>query len=105
MIDPKGTKKNKAIAYNPFDIMELGKTAPHRRINHDPFSASLMSFMEQGLQGVALSNLHLYLDSLSEVWKGIDGSVGRDYKEAQLNYILEKYFNVGNRRNFSHFRL
>jgi hypothetical protein len=76
--------------YNPFDFFSLGKTASHRRVNHDPVSATITALMENPRNGAVLANLHLILDVIGEEIKKQHGVPVRDLWEAQMNYIVDK---------------
>lgn len=85
-IDPK---TGKLTYYNPFDIFNLGKKSPHRRVNHDAISSTAMGLMSHGPKGAAMANLHVALDVISEDWKSKHGVSDRDYMEAHINHFLE----------------
>ena len=84
--DP-ATGKTRMI--NPFDYYNLGKTATHRRVNHDVLSATAMSFLAHGIEGAKLGNLHCLVDVLGEQIKKEQGVTGRDLFEAHMNHLLE----------------
>ena len=86
---PDPTNPNKTMHFNPFDVYNLGKAGSHRRVNHDPLTASAMSFLAHGIKGAQLGNLHVLLDVMSEQIKKEHGVIGRDLFEAHTNYILE----------------
>jgi hypothetical protein len=85
-IDPKS---GKLTYYNPYDVFNLGKKSPHRRVNHDPISSAVMGFMSHGSRGSSLGNLHVMLDVVSEDWKRNFGVSERDFMEAHMNHFLE----------------
>ena len=75
--------------FNPYDFYGLGKTASHRRVNHDVLSATAMCFKAHGIEGAKLGNLHCYVDMFGEEIKKRHGTTGRDLFEAHLNHLLE----------------
>ena len=81
-------KGDKLQYVNPYDYYGLSNI-PHRRVNHDPVTAGIMSFLEHGYDGIGLANTHLALDMISESIKKQLGVTGRDLFEAELNYVLE----------------
>jgi len=81
-------KKGKRIYSNHLDFFGLGNI-PHRRVNHDPLTATIMTLMEYGPEGLPAMNLHLIADAISEQMKKEYGRAGRDLREAQMNFILE----------------
>jgi len=85
-IDPR---TGKLTYYNPYDVFNLGKRIPHRRVNHDPISSTVMGFMSHGAKGAALGKLHVALDVVSEDWKAKYGISERDFMEAHMNHFLE----------------
>lgn len=74
---------------NPYDFYGLGKTASHRRVNHDVLSATAMCFKAHGIEGAKLGNLHCYADMFGEELKKRHGTTGRDLFEAHMNHMLE----------------
>lgn len=85
------SKSGKMGIVNPFDYYDLGKTAPHRRVNHDVLSATAMSYLGYGIEGAKLGNLHCLVDVLGEQIKKEQGVTGRDLFEAHMNHLLENH--------------
>jgi hypothetical protein len=67
-IDPR---TGKLAYYNAFDIFNLGKKSPNRRVNHDAISSTAMGMMSHGPKGAAMANLHVALDVISEDWRSL----------------------------------
>lgn len=88
VLDKFRDKNGKKIYNNDLDIFGLGNI-PHRRVNHDPVTASIAVLQEFGPRGLLAMQLHLIGDAISEQMKKEYGRAGRDLREAQMNFILE----------------
>jgi hypothetical protein len=95
-VEPRTKGKGKRYS-NRFDVFNLGQGAVHRRVNHDPVTASIMGLLEYGPSALPAIQLHLMLDAISDNMKKDFGRSGRDLREAQMNYVLESMVRRGGR--------
>lgn len=76
------SKKAVTGAYNPLDILDLGRHSGHRRYSHDVLHAVYTGNMIGGFPGIKAAITHILLDKLSDNLKFWYGTRYRDVVEA-----------------------